>query len=254
MLYNPSSVWLTVGLGLLVAAVVTQLANLATTVYLHRALSHRALNVSRPLELLFRTVLWLTTGIRPRQWAAVHRKHHACTDTDEDPHSPARLGWVRVQLTNVSLYRKVASDPTQVSKYARDLPATRLDVVLYDHALLGLSLGTLLLIIVFGWQVALIASLVHFIGYIELSAAVNAIAHTFGKRPYENSATNVWWLALLTAGEGLHNNHHAAPTSARFSLRPHQWDPAWTFIRMCSLFGLVDVRHDVAVFVSTERH
>ena len=110
----------------------TQIANVATTVYLHRALSHRALTVSKPLELIFRTIIWLFTGIKPRQWAAVHRKHHAFTDEEADPHSPLRLGWVRVQLTNVALYRRVARDEEQVEKYARDLAPTHL-AVSYTH-------------------------------------------------------------------------------------------------------------------------
>ncbi len=250
VLFDPGSVWATVAVGLLVGFVVTQLANLATTVYLHRALSHRALNLSPVLETIFRFILWLSTGIRPRQWVAVHRKHHAFTDTDQDPHSPAILGWKRVQLTNVALYRKVANDPTDVAKFARDLPQTKLDRYLLDHALVGLGMGVLLLVVVFGWPVAVIASLFHFALYINLSAAVNAIAHTFGKRPYNNSATNLQWLALLTAGEGLHNNHHAAPTSAKFSLDRGQWDPAWLFIATSERLGLASVRHRQPVFVS----
>ncbi|MGI9608070.1 MAG: fatty acid desaturase [Acidimicrobiales bacterium] len=236
--------------GILVGFVLTQIANVATTVYLHRALAHKAVTLSEPLVGTFRGIIWLLTGIRPRQWAAVHRKHHAFTDEDADPHSPLQLGWVRVQLTNVALYRKVAQDREQVAKFARDLPPTWADRWFLDHALLGLGLTTIVLILFMGWVGGLVAVGFHFVLYLSLSAAVNAVAHTFGKRPFENSATNLQWLAWLTCGEGLHNNHHAAPTSARFSLDEGQMDPGWLVIRAARKLGLATIRHDVPVFAT----
>ncbi len=235
---------------LMTGFVLTQIANVATTVYLHRALAHRAVTVSTPLAVIFRVTIWLLTGIRPRQWAAVHRKHHAFTDEEADPHSPAQLGWVRVQMTNVHLYRRVARDDEQVTRYARDLPPTRLDRLLLDHALVGLSLAALCLVAVLGWWGGFIAFGTHVVLYLSLSAAVNAVAHTFGTRPYENSATNVRWLAFLTCGEGFHNNHHAAPTSARFALDRSQVDFGWWVIGVARRFGHATVRHDQPVFVN----
>src|SRR6266478_6111344 len=90
---------------------VAQLANLTTTVFLHRALAHRAIKLRAPLTFAFRVFTWMAVGIKPREWVAVHRKHHAFTDVEGDPHSPKLLGWLRVQLTNAALYRKVATDP-----------------------------------------------------------------------------------------------------------------------------------------------
>src|SRR4051812_26054964 len=103
------------------AFVVTQLATAVTTVYLHRALSHRALTVHPAAALPCRAFIWITTGMRPREWVAVHRKHHAATDTVEDPHSPAVVGFWKVQLGNVGLYKKVAADNANTRKYARDI-------------------------------------------------------------------------------------------------------------------------------------
>ncbi len=236
-----------------VGFVLTQIANVATTVYLHRSLAHRAVTLSPALTLVFRSIIWLLTGIRPRQWAAVHRKHHAFTDEDEDPHSPAQLGWVRVQLTNVMLYRRVARDPEQVAKYARDLPQSTVDKYLLDHALVGLGLTTAALMLLLGPGYGLFASVFHFVLYLGLSGAVNAVAHTFGKRPYDNSATNLQWLAFLTCGEGLHNNHHAAPTSARFALQSGQMDPGWWVIRVARRLGHATIRHDSPVFANPPR-
>lgn len=241
---------MTILFALLVGFALTQIANVATTVYLHRSLAHRAVTFPRPVNALFRVVIWLTTGIRPRQWAAVHRKHHAFTDEESDPHSPAQLGWVRVQLTNVALYRRVARDAEQVKRYAKDLPQTAIDRLLLDHALVGLGLTTLGLVLWLGWLAGVVAAVFHFLLYLSLSAAVNAVAHTFGKRPFQNSATNVQWLAWLTCGEGLHNNHHAAPTSARFALDPGQIDPGWWLVRALRITGLASIRHDKTVFAS----
>lgn len=227
---------------LVAGLVVSLIANTATTVYLHRALSHRALSLSPVAAAGFRLVVWITTGIRPRQWVAVHRKHHAFTDVDGDPHSPVLLGWWKVQMSNVALYRREARNPDTLARYARDLPADRWDRMLFDRSLVGLGLGTGLLMLFMGPVPGALAAFVHLNLYLGGSAAVNAIGHHFGRRPYPNSAGNLQWLAFLTAGEGLHNNHHAAPTSARLSHRWFEIDPGWWVIKTLTWFRLAKVR------------
>ena len=230
-------------LGVLVGVVVTQVAILATSVYLHRGLAHRALTLHPTLTVPLRAFLWITTGMRPREWVAVHRRHHAALDTPEDPHSPAVMGFWRVQLANAALYRRVARDGTTVGKYARDVSTDRLDRVLFDHAFLGLGLGVVILSLVLGWPTGLLAAGVHTVGYLGLSGAINAVGHTRGEQPYANSGTNGRLLALVSAGEGLHNNHHAAPTSARFSLHAREPDPGWWTVRILTSLHLARVRH-----------
>ena len=214
-----------------VGLLVTQVGFVVTTVYLHRALSHRSLHLSGPATAVFRVLTWLLTGIRPRQWVAVHRLHHAYTDTERDPHSPLVLGTAKVLFTNAQLYRKAAKDPA-TARYARDLPADRWDRVLFDHALLGLALGVGLLVLVLGWQLALVAAGVHAVAYLLGGGAINAIGHRFGRRPFDNRATNSQWLAWLVAGEGLHNNHHAVATASRLSMAKGEVDPGWWCIRL----------------------
>ena len=221
---------------------ITTLANLATTVYLHRALANKALTLHPLAVFCARLTIWLSTGIRPRQWVAVHRKHHAFTDQEGDPHSPVLLGWKNVQMRNVVLYRISANDPQTIERYAKDLPRTRLDKLFFDRALVGLGLGVVLLVFIFGPLIGLLAATVHLNAYLAGSAAVNAIAHHFGRHPYANGAGNLQWLALLTAGEGLHNNHHAAPTSARLSHRWYELDPGWWLIKLLSSLKLAKVR------------
>src|SRR5216683_91289 len=132
-------------LALLVGFALCQLGTLLTTVYLHRALSHRSLTLRPGLRWACRILLWVTTGIRPRQWVAVHRKHHAFTDVEGDPHSPILVGFPKVQLFNAMLYRRVARNRAEVARYARDLPADRWDRLLFDHAFLGLAIGVAIL-------------------------------------------------------------------------------------------------------------
>ena len=229
-------------LAFIIGYVISQVAVIGTTVFLHRALAHKSLTVSNPVRWGFRILTWITTGIRPRQWVAVHRKHHAYTDVEGDPHSPLLLGFWKVQLGNVLLYRKSARDGAVTQKYARDLPPDRVDKVLFDHAFIGLGIGVVILCLVFGWQVGLMASGFHVVIYLSINAAVNAVGHLYGKKVYENTARNSQWLAWLTAGEGLHNNHHAAPTSARLSHRRGEIDPGWWLISALDRVGLAQVR------------
>src|ERR1044071_8911345 len=132
---------------LLAAAAGTQLSIFATTIYLHRVLAHRSLTVRPAVAMVFRVIIWLMTGIAPRAWVAVHRRHHAFSDTPQDPHSPIVLGFWAVQLGNVKLYRETIRDGVTVAKYSRDLPPDRLDRVLFDHALAGLAIGIGLLMV-----------------------------------------------------------------------------------------------------------
>jgi len=229
-------------LALVVGVALSVAANFATTVYLHRALSHRALTLRAPAAHAFRAFLWVSTGIRPRQWVAVHRKHHAFTDVEGDPHSPVLHGWVKVQVLNLAMYRREARNPRTIERYAKDLPATRLDRVLYDRALVGLAVGVAVLCAIFGWKVGLLAAFIHLNVYIGGSAAVNAIGHHFGRRPYDNNAGNLQWLAFVTAGEGLHNNHHAKPSSAKLSHRWYEIDPGWWLIKALTWTRLAKVR------------
>ncbi len=225
-----------------VGLLIAQLALLVSTVYLHRCLSHRALRLSPWARGAGRFSTWMLTGMRPRQWVAVHRMHHAYADTARDPHSPIVLGYARVQFTNAGLYRKAARDPAVVARYARDIPVDRWDKLLFDRAYLGLGLGMGLLVLLLGWELAVVAAVVHTAYYLLANGAINAVGHRWGRRPFDNRATNNRWLAWVAVGEGLHNNHHAIPTSSRLSLAPGEVDPGWWCIRLMVFLGAASVR------------
>jgi stearoyl-CoA desaturase (delta-9 desaturase) len=232
-----------IALAVIVGLATCQVGLFVTTVYLHRTLAHRAIKMALPLAFVCRILVWLTSGIQPRQWAAVHRKHHAYTDVEGDPHSPVIEGFLAVQFGNAWMYRRVANDHQTVARYARDLPPDRWDRIIFDHGLVGLACGYGLVTAAIGWRLALIAWAVHIASYLMLNAAVNSVGHTFGRRRYPNRATNNQWLAWLVAGEGFHNNHHAAPTSARLGLMKGEIDPAWWFIAAARRLRWLSIRH-----------
>ena len=235
---------------IVVGFLVAQLANLATTVYLHRAAAHRAVKLKAPVTFVFRAITWITVGIKPREWVAVHRKHHAFTDEVGDPHSPKLLGWVRVQMTNAALYRREARNPDTVRRYAKDMAPDWWDRHVFDHAFVGLGIGIGFLVVLLGPFWGVVAAVVHTVVYLGLSGAINAIGHQFGRRRYDNSARNVGWLALLTCGEGWHNNHHGAPTSARLGHRWWEIDFGWYAIAVFRSLGLAKIRLERVVLAA----
>jgi len=227
---------------MVVAVALSQVAVLATSIYLHRALAHRSLDVHPVLAGLFRTVLWLTTGQSRQAWVAVHRKHHAFTDREGDPHSPRLLGYWRVQLFNVYYYVVACRDRATVERYAPDLRPDRLDRIFFSRGFLGLALGLSALCVVMGPGPGLLAGLLHATLYVfGLAPLINALGHWRGGRNYENTARNSAILAWVTGGESLHNNHHANPRAPKFSVRPSEFDPSWPFIRALAAIRLLAI-------------
>src|SRR5688500_8237801 len=125
----------------LIGLAVSQVAILSTTIYLHRCLAHRAVRLHPAAAFPFRFFLWITTGLRARDWAAIHRKHHRFTDKPGDPHSPILLGFWKVQLGNAFLYRNEAKAEDVVATYAPELKPDKLDRWFFDRAWIGLPLG-----------------------------------------------------------------------------------------------------------------
>ena len=220
-------------LSLVVAIIVTQVAVFGTTIYLHRTATHRALTLHPAVAWLFRYSLWLTTGLSTKQWVAVHRKHHAFTDQEGDPHSPKMMGFWSVQLGNVFLYLKEAKNRAVVERYARDITDDWWERLLFRHGGLGLVIGIVSLCGIVGIGRGLLAAGIHATLYVfVLSSSINGLCHAVGYKNFDNTATNLRFLALLTGGEGLHNNHHGFPRSPKFSFRAGEIDPSWPLIKL----------------------
>jgi stearoyl-CoA desaturase (delta-9 desaturase) len=220
-------------IALVASAVVTQIAVFGTTIYLHRTATHMALVLHPAVEWIFKFSLWLTTGVSTKEWVAVHRKHHAFTDKEGDPHSPMLEGFWKVQLGNVFYYVREIRKTDVVDRYARDIEEGWWDTHVFRHGVLGTIIGTVLLCAVLGLGWGLLAAGVHAVMYVfVLSSSINGLCHHAGYKNFDNTATNIRTLALLTGGEGLHNNHHGYPRSPKFSFKPSEFDPAWPIIKV----------------------
>jgi stearoyl-CoA desaturase (delta-9 desaturase) len=224
---------------LAIAVCLSQVATFGTTIYLHRCATHRAVMLHPAIAWVFRFALWVTTGLSRKEWVAVHRKHHAFTDRDGDPHSPAQKGFWSVQLGNVFYYVRETRNAQTVETYARDIKADLSDRLLFNHGLVGPVAGTVALCALIGVGWGLLAAGLHAVIYVFfLSSSINGLCHSRGYRTFDNTATNIRWLALLTGGEGLHNNHHGFPRSPKLSARPGEVDPSWPIIRLLTRMKL----------------
>ena len=220
-------------IALLASTIATQIAVFATTIYLHRASTHRSLVLHPAVAWLFRLAIWITTGIVPREWVAVHRKHHKYTDKEGDPHSPLLEGFWKVQFGNVFYYVRELKDQTLVPTYAREMREDGWDKALFNHGSLGVAVGIAILCAILGLGWGLFAAGLHAVMYVfVLSASINGLCHFAGYRNFANTATNLKVVAWLTGGEGLHNNHHGFPRSPKFSFNRGEVDPAWPLIRL----------------------
>ena len=234
----PTYVW-TVPLA---AIALTQIAVVATSIYLHRALAHRALDVHPVAHLIFRIILWITTGLRRREWVAVHRKHHTFTDRDGDPHSPLLLGFWRVQLLNAYYYAREAKKRETLERFAPDIVEDRLDRLVFARGWLGVGLGTAMLCLLLGLWPGLLAAFAHAVLYVMvLAPTINGYGHWRGRQNFLNTAYNSRLLAWVTGGESLHNNHHAHPRAPKFSVRRLEFDPSWQVIRALATIRLIIV-------------
>ncbi|MGH9654732.1 MAG: fatty acid desaturase [Bryobacteraceae bacterium] len=225
---------------IVITCAILQTSVFTTTIFLHRTVTHRGLRLHPAVVTLMHLELLLFTAVVPREWAAVHRKHHHHSDEIGDPHSPRVLGLWTVLFGNYFLYRKEASNPATINKYTPDYqpdPIDRLPMWVQKY---GIFIGLAIFILLFGWAWGLAAWAFHIVAYVLLNSSINSLCHMMGYRNYDNLATNITIIALLTGGEGLHNNHHEFPTSARFAMRNHEIDLAWPIIRLLERCGLAE--------------
>ena len=236
------SVW-----GYVLAAFIgVQLTFMAVTLFLHREQAHRGIELHPVLQHLFRLVLWMTTGMNTKEWVAVHRKHHARCDTDEDPHSPVTHGLSKVLWEGVELYKAAGKDREMVEQYGRGTPDDWMERNVYSSGnyTLGITLLVFSFLILFGIPGIIMIAVQ--LGAVPFFAAgvINGVGHHTGYRNFEcsDAATNIVPWGIIVAGEELHNNHHAFPSSAKFSVRPWEFDMGWFYITIFKFFGLCKVK------------
>jgi stearoyl-CoA desaturase (Delta-9 desaturase) len=230
----------------LVALALTHVTIAAVTIFLHRCQAHRALDLHPVVSHFFRFWLWLTTGMVTKEWAAIHRKHHAKCETPEDPHSPQVYGINRVLWGGVFLYVKESHNGETMERYGHGTPDDWVERNVYSkYVLLGLTAMGLLNVLLFGLLPGALILLTQ-IAWIPFWAAgvINGIGHFWGYRNWEteDASTNIFPIGILIGGEELHNNHHAFASSARLSSKWYEFDIGWMYIRIMEMLGLARVK------------
>ncbi len=223
----------------------TQLTILTVTLYLHRCQTHRAVDFHPALAQAFRFWSWLTTAMVTREWVAIHRKHHAHSETEMDPHSPQIFGIRKLLHNGTELYMTARRDKDLLAKYGRGTPDDWIERHVYaPHCNWGPTVLAVVEIVLFGvggmalWAVQMMW--IPFWG----AGVVNGIGHWWGYRNFETAdrSTNLVPFAIWIGGEELHNNHHAFPSSAKFSVRRFEFDLGWLVIRFLVMLKLASVR------------
>jgi stearoyl-CoA desaturase (delta-9 desaturase) len=238
------------------ALAMTHVTIAAVTIFLHRHQAHRALDLHPVVSHFFRFWLWLTTGMVTKEWAAIHRKHHAKCESAGDPHSPQILGISKVLWEGAELYRKESVSQETLDRYGHGTPDDWMERNVYSkHSVLGIMLMLTLDVVLFGfigitiWAVQM--------AWIPFFAAgvINGIGHYWGYRSFqpEDASRNIVPWGVLIGGEELHNNHHAYASSARLSNRWYEFDIGWLYIRLLEMAGLAHVRK-VAPRLKIEAH
>lgn len=225
--------------------VTTHITIASVTIFLHRAQAHRAMDLHAIPSHFFRFWLWLGTGMVTKEWVAIHRKHHAKCETEDDPHSPQTRGIDTVLWRGAELYRSEAKNRDTIAKFGHGTPNDWIERNLYTrYSWQGVGLMLILNVALFGF-VGLAVWAVQML-WIPVTAAgiINGIGHYWGYRNFEapDASTNISPWGLIIGGEELHNNHHTYPTSAKFSVKPYEFDLGWFYISVMSRIGWATVK------------
>jgi stearoyl-CoA desaturase (delta-9 desaturase) len=226
----------------------THVTSICITLFLHRHQAHKALELHAIPSHFFRFWIWLTTGMETKAWTAIHRKHHAHCETEDDPHSPQVLGIQKVMWQGSELYRKEAKNAETLERYGHGTPDDWIEKHLYTkYSHIGIWLMLLIDIVLMGVPGVIIWALQMSWSPVFAAGIINGVGHFWGYRNFEcpDAARNIVPWGILVCGEELHNNHHAFATSARFSVKPWEFDIGWCYIRLLSFFGLAKVKRTI---------
>jgi len=229
----------------LVTLALTHVTMISVTVFLHRHQAHRALDLHPIASHFFRFWLWMTTGQVTKEWASIHRKHHAKCEQPEDPHSPHVHGIKTVLLQGYELYRAEAQNKETLARFGHGTPNDWLERHVYTRqSSLGLVLMLGIDLTLFGAAGLAIWAVQMAWTPVMAAGIINGAAHYWGYRNFEapDASTNISPWGILIAGEELHNNHHTYPTSAKLSVKPYEFDIGWAYIRVMQGVGLAKVK------------
>ena len=226
------------------ALILVQISMMGVTLYLHRDQAHRAIDLHWTLRHFFRFWIWSTSGQLTREWVAVHRKHHAFCETKDDPHSPQIYGLKKVLLEGAELYQTEKANPETLEKFGRGTPDDWVERNIYARfPNAGLILTIVVYLLLFGLPGITLIAIQFATMPVFAAGVINGLGHHTGYRNFEcdDAATNIVPWGLFIGGEELHNNHHAFPTSARFSVRKWEFDIGWMYINLLKPLRLAKV-------------
>lgn len=226
------------------ALILVQISMMGVTLYLHRDQAHRAIDLHWTLRHFFRFWIWSTSGQLTREWVAVHRKHHAFCETKDDPHSPQIYGLKKVLLEGAELYQAEKANPETLEKYGRGTPDDWVEQNIYARfPNAGLVLTIVVYLLLFGLPGITLIAIQFATMPVFAAGVINGLGHHTGYRNFEcdDAATNIVPWGLIIGGEELHNNHHAFPTSAKFSVRKWEFDIGWMYINLLQPLRLAKV-------------
>jgi len=229
---------------IVVALTLTHITIASVTIYLHRHQTHRAIDLHPVVSHFFRFWLWLTTGMITIEWVAIHRKHHAKVETEDDPHSPQDLGIYKVMLEGAELYKLEANNTKTLEDYGHETPEDWLECNIYQHNNYGIALMLLLNFVLFGFiGISIWAIQMAWIPFFA-AGVVNGMGHWRGYRNFESqdASTNIVPWGILIGGEELHNNHHAFASSAKFSSKWWEFDLGWGYIKILQVLGFAKIK------------
>jgi stearoyl-CoA desaturase (delta-9 desaturase) len=189
--------------------------------------------------------LWLTTGMTTKQWVAIHRKHHQVTDVEGDPHSPHVFGIKTVMTTGWYLYNKASKDANFVMQYGKGTPKDWIERKLYTpYTRLGIVLMLAIDLLLFGWWGFLVWGVQMIWIPFFAAGVINGVGHWWGYKngPTKDHSKNILPWGIWIGGEELHNNHHLAPASPKFSLKPWEFDIGWMYIKGLEFVGLAKLK------------
>lgn len=220
---------------------------ITVTVYLHRHMAHQSVDLNPVLRVFFRLWLYFGTGMDPREWTAVHRKHHAVCETEEDPHSPKVYGIKRVLIGGAELYGESIIDNKDgmLEKYTRGCPDNWFERNIFQNRHTGIMILLGIEIILFGFPGMIIWAGQMMSIPVMAAGVINGIGHYWGYRNYESPdmSKNIVPWGIIVGGEELHSNHHTYPNSAKFSSKWWEFDLGWFYICLFSFLGLAKVHH-----------
>lgn len=228
-----------------VTFLMVQFSMMAVTLYLHRDQAHRAIDLHPVLRHIFRLWVWMTSGMLTRDWVAVHRKHHALVEKEGDPHSPVVFGLRKVLTEGAELYQVETRNQDTLDKYGRGCPDDWIERNIYcRYKNAGLVSMAIIDLAVFGVAGITIFAIQMLAMPVCAAGIINGLGHARGYRNFESddASTNLTPVAIFIGGEELHNNHHAFPTSAKFSVRWWEFDIGWLYISVFRALGLCKIR------------